>query len=312
MDINYECESCKVIGELDEYYEFLECPACGGTMHPLSTLEELTSEEFVAPTFSEDATISISRDFVPKNHEGIKVASAVDVGFGGMLSASSATGKYSAVSAQSQVPSHTNEISSSGHKIAQAVVSGSVNMSTGSYPDAQKVQPAQAPVAAPKAPLQTGIVPPTPIAPLAAAPPAPAVPTPAAVSEKSKKKVSKGKSFSLGKKSGTKSAVAATTQNPPSSQGKSLKSGGKMLKKKGGKLKTRMMKKAPAESTQSVMHSAPVSAPPPAVTETNHLTEAEDAATPFSNTRWAGPRSTTRRMSAGRMPAYALAAMGPE
>jgi len=275
MDINYECESCKVIGELDEYYEFLDCPACGGTMYPISTLEELTSEDFVAPTFSEDATISISRDFIPKNHKGIKVASAVDVGFGGMLSASSATGKYSPVSTQSQVPEHTNKISSSGHKIAQAVGSNPVNISTDQVPAAQMAQPVaqsvpQAQMAPPLAP-PADIVPPTPMAPPAATPPP-------AISSKPKKKVSKGKSFSLGKKSGAKSTATSKTENPPIAQGKSLKSGGKMLKKKGGKLKTRMTKKASVESSQSVMQSAPAPEAPPAAAETNYLTKEEDAA----------------------------------
>lgn len=95
--VNYKCESCGAIGELNEYYDFLQCPQCQGKMLPLNTLDELMSSNFVPPNLDDDATISISREFIPKSHKGVKVAAAVDIGFGGMLS-STITGKYAPLS----------------------------------------------------------------------------------------------------------------------------------------------------------------------------------------------------------------------
>jgi len=92
--VNYKCETCGAIGELNEFYEFLQCPQCAGKMLPINSLEELMAEDFIPPNLDDDATISISREFIPKAHKGVKVAAAVDIGFGGMLS-SSITGKYS-------------------------------------------------------------------------------------------------------------------------------------------------------------------------------------------------------------------------
>ena len=94
--VNYKCENCGAIGELNEYYDFLQCPQCQGKMLPMNSLEELMSSDFVPPNLDDDATISISREFIPKAHKGVKVAAAVDIGFGGMLS-SSITGKYSSL-----------------------------------------------------------------------------------------------------------------------------------------------------------------------------------------------------------------------
>jgi len=80
----YQCESCMVVGELDAYYESFDCPQCGGIMNPLNAPDQPAPYEL-----DEDATIAIPRDFamaseIPK--VGVKVAQAVDLGFGGILS----------------------------------------------------------------------------------------------------------------------------------------------------------------------------------------------------------------------------------
>ena len=85
MSFELQCQSCHVVGELDEYLEEFECPQCGGLMLPTSSAPAAIEEEE-----EEDCpTISISRSQIADYRKNLKVAKAVDIGFGGMFSSSS-------------------------------------------------------------------------------------------------------------------------------------------------------------------------------------------------------------------------------
>ena len=96
----YQCQSCNVVGELDEYHSSFKCPECGGAMIPLNQPNEPAPYKL-----DDDATIAIPRDSIPQEHRPVKVAKAVDLGFGGILTSSSATGKFSPASTSSALTS---------------------------------------------------------------------------------------------------------------------------------------------------------------------------------------------------------------
>ncbi len=96
----YKCQSCKVLGELDEFESAVQCPQCGGNMMPVQDetgAETFTNDDLDAPTVAvpkeqimneiaqEQAALAAKRP--------VKVAKAIDLGFAGMLSKSS-TGPY--------------------------------------------------------------------------------------------------------------------------------------------------------------------------------------------------------------------------
>jgi len=95
MSFELQCQSCQVVGELDEYIEEFECPQCGGLMLPVSNAAPAPLEE----EDDEAPTISISRSQVADYKKNLKVAAPVDIGFGGMFTSSS-TGPLSKSSEQ--------------------------------------------------------------------------------------------------------------------------------------------------------------------------------------------------------------------
>lgn len=79
-----KCESCGIIGELEEYMDEFDCPQCGGKMYPLEKNKKdmtettrLSNEE--VPEV-ETATISISKAQINEYKQNIKVAKPVDIG----------------------------------------------------------------------------------------------------------------------------------------------------------------------------------------------------------------------------------------
>ncbi len=71
MNYIYKCEACKSVGEMEDLVPSVECPVCGGNMHP----------EKGAASEEEDMTIRMSS-------APIKIAKAVNIGFSGMLKSS--------------------------------------------------------------------------------------------------------------------------------------------------------------------------------------------------------------------------------
>jgi DNA-directed RNA polymerase subunit RPC12/RpoP len=181
-DYQYQCQSCGVVGELDEYYEQFKCPQCDGVMLPLNTQDEPAPYEL-----DEDATIAIPRDGLQNEMGGdIKVAQAVDLGFGGMLTTSVSTGKHKPITgATSPAPSS----------------------------DTVQQQQAQTPAAAPVAVSQ----------PASPAPPVSTQQDQASAAPSGKKPPLKGKvlntrskkkSFSIGKKSTANTQTAVSVAQP--------------------------------------------------------------------------------------------------
>lgn len=74
MSFEYYCLSCGVIGDVDQYVDKVECPKCGGIMIPSDKKDGDTSEKLPFKETGHSA---------PQKH--IKIARAVDTGFGGML-----------------------------------------------------------------------------------------------------------------------------------------------------------------------------------------------------------------------------------
>ncbi len=81
MPFELQCQSCQVVGEVDEYIEEFECPQCGGTMLPLAVEEE--EEAYETPT------ISISRGAIMDYKNSLKRAKPVSVGFSEIMQTSS-------------------------------------------------------------------------------------------------------------------------------------------------------------------------------------------------------------------------------
>lgn len=77
MSIEYYCLSCGAIGDLEEYVEEVKCPKCGGRM--------IQAAKKSGDTF-ESSPIKETGHPSPQKH--IKIAKAVDTGFGGMLATS--------------------------------------------------------------------------------------------------------------------------------------------------------------------------------------------------------------------------------
>ncbi len=97
MPYDLQCQSCHVIGEVDEYMEEFECPQCSGTMLPLVEEEEEELNDYETPT------ISISLTEINEYKESLKVASVVNTGFGDVLA--SATAKTTTSIKRPQTPS---------------------------------------------------------------------------------------------------------------------------------------------------------------------------------------------------------------
>ncbi len=102
MGFRYQCQSCQVCGEMDEYHNEFPCPQCGGRMIPIGSLAEngnFTQDDLDAPTtsiFKKQLLEDISNN-APKRP--VKIAKTVDLGFAGMLS-KTATGPYKRPGAQ--------------------------------------------------------------------------------------------------------------------------------------------------------------------------------------------------------------------
>ncbi len=80
---DYTCQSCGVVGELEEEMAQVSCPACGGVM----LLNRPAGQAGNPAAFSDDGepTVAIPREASVRPRGPIKVAKAVDKGFGNML-----------------------------------------------------------------------------------------------------------------------------------------------------------------------------------------------------------------------------------
>lgn len=100
-----KCQSCGVLGELEEYMDEFDCPQCGGKMYPVDKTKKaatettrLSSEEQEnleqTKLEQETATISISKAQINEYKKNIKVAKPVDIGIfsSGVPSISSSKG----------------------------------------------------------------------------------------------------------------------------------------------------------------------------------------------------------------------------
>ncbi|NOY75957.1 MAG: hypothetical protein GXP32_09250 [Kiritimatiellaeota bacterium] len=173
-EYQYQCQSCNVVGELDEHYEQFDCPQCGGIMLPLNSPNEPAPYEL-----DEDATIAIPRDELQDIPGDIKVAQAVDLGFGGMLTSSVSTGQYKPFSGGA-------------------------------------VSPGAAAPARPVSPAPVAPVPVQPVAPVSVQPASPSSPgVKPPMKGKIVNKQSKKKSFSIGGKKVSATSTSASQSAPP-------------------------------------------------------------------------------------------------
>jgi len=76
-----KCQGCGVIGELEEPMDEFDCPQCGAIMLPVNNN---ASEKKEVEEDDDTPTIAISKSAI-QDYKNIKVAKAVDVGFGGMF-----------------------------------------------------------------------------------------------------------------------------------------------------------------------------------------------------------------------------------
>ena len=96
MIFEYKCTSCQVVGELEELVNQVECPNCGGMMVPVN------APQSDAVVDGEEPTIKVPRSEFMNERPGqpkraVKVAKAVNIGFGGMLTSTSSTGGFSPI-----------------------------------------------------------------------------------------------------------------------------------------------------------------------------------------------------------------------
>ncbi len=80
MSYELQCQSCQIIGEIDEYIEEFSCPQCGGLMIPIE--DEDNSMDV--------PTISISENQIEQYRNSLKKAAPVDMGFGTIASSHAA------------------------------------------------------------------------------------------------------------------------------------------------------------------------------------------------------------------------------
>ena len=97
MAFEYKCNACQVIGELDELVNHVDCPNCGGMMAPLNASPQQSDIGD-----DEELTIKVPRGEFMNESSGhpkktLKVAKAVNIGFGGMLTSTSSTGGFSPI-----------------------------------------------------------------------------------------------------------------------------------------------------------------------------------------------------------------------
>ena len=113
MSFLYRCQSCKVLGEMDELEAEVQCPQCGGVMlpikdengHDIFSGEDLDAPTVAVPTGQIMEELRNGATQAPKRP--VKIAKAVDLGFGGLLSKTS-TGPYRRP-LQSQQPQQNEE-----------------------------------------------------------------------------------------------------------------------------------------------------------------------------------------------------------
>ncbi|MFZ2656938.1 MAG: hypothetical protein WAX69_18540, partial [Victivallales bacterium] len=96
MPFEYKCTACQAVGELDELVNQIECPNCGGMMVPLSApVPQSDIFEGEEPTIKVPRGEFMNEPSQPKRT--VKVAKAVNIGFGGMLASTSSTGGFSPI-----------------------------------------------------------------------------------------------------------------------------------------------------------------------------------------------------------------------
>ncbi|MCX6986169.1 MAG: hypothetical protein NT118_15685 [Lentisphaerae bacterium] len=103
MPVEYKCQTCQAIGDLDSFVNQIECPNCGGVMTPAATPPPPQPPPAAASEGideGETPTTIVPRSEILKEmaatsdqpRKVVKVAKIVNIGFGGMLTTSATRG----------------------------------------------------------------------------------------------------------------------------------------------------------------------------------------------------------------------------